>query len=211
MLYEHNGREYEVGVSQAFLRLFLEGCESKLGSVFGESVLEPVIEKDELELKASVGVQAGAAVSSSSMANMGMSASAVARGDRTRTLGQTKHHLPVVALPNDSWEIKAQSVGIGTDYMIQGTAVPSARLCVLGRKQGGNRIVVIGEVQVSKSKIAVVAKGGNRIGKGLIEWRNKDTIVGLILKLAIQREASNFGNEQTASTVAISRCEVLEE
>lgn len=211
MQYEHSEREYEVGVSRAYLRLSLEGCETTFGSAFGESVLEPVVEEDGVEAQAFVGIEASVGVNSDTGANANASASSGACGIRKRRLSQNRVHLPVVARPNDSWEVQPKSVTGQTENMIEGTAIPGTRLCALRRKQGGNRIAVVGEVQVSKSAIKVSAKGGNRLNKAMSEWQNKDAIVSQILKRAIQREATTTIPGKSSSTVAVSRCEVLEE
>lgn len=211
MFYEYKDREYEVGVSSAYLRLSLEGCETTLGSAFGESVLEPVLEEVEVEAQVSGGVEVTGGTNLSSGAQTGAQASAGACGIQTRRLSQSKLHLPVIARPNDSWEVRPTKVALQTDKVIEGTAIPSVSLCTLRRKQGGNRMSVIGEVQVSKKALKVSAKGGNRIGKAMSEWQNKDSIVSLILKRAIQREATTNMSESYGSTVAISRCEIVED
>lgn len=213
MPYEHKGREYEVGLSRAYLRLALEGCSTAMGSALGESILEHVEEVEELEIKNSIGFDASGGADSDSDAGANAKAKLQAGVSRSRSQkrSQAKRYLPVVARPNDSWEINALSVTEKSEQTIDGTAIPSLRLCVLQRKQGGNRISMTGEVQVSKSAVQVFAKGGNVVGKAFSEMLNKDAIVGLILKRAVQREASAFLGDRTASTVAISRCEVWEE
>lgn len=211
MQYEHNGREYEVGVSRAHLRLSLEGCETTLGTAFGESVLEPVVEVDGLEIQSNACIGVSASSSSNTGTNATVKASAGVSGVRKQQLRQTKVHLPVVAGPNNSWKVEPKAVTGGCKNMIEGTAIPSARLGVLRRKQGGNRMAIIGEVQISKSAIIVSAKGGNRLNKTMVEWRNKDVIVSLILKKAIQREAASSVLGRSSSTVAFSRSEVSEE
>lgn len=210
MHYEHNEREYEVGVSRAHLRLSLEGCETTLGSAFGESVLNPVVEEDEIEAESSVSFELSAGASSDTGANAKANARAGAGGTRKRKMSQSNVHLPVVARPNDSWEVQPTSVTGTGENIIEGTAIPSVKLCVLRRKRGGNRIAIVGEVQISKSAMKVSAKGGNRLGKALNEWQNKDAIVSQILKRAIQREATIYLPGRLGSTVVISRCEVME-
>lgn len=209
MTYQHEEREYEIGVTRAHLRLSLEGCETTLGSSFGESVLETVIEEEDMEVQASAGISVSGAsntlIGGSAKADAGAGISGVRKNKRS----QSKVLLPVVARPNDSWEVQPKTVSGQLGNMIEGTAIPNSRLCVLRRKQGGNRMAVIGEVQVSKNAIKVSAKGGNALGKTLTEWQNKDAIVSQVLKLAIQRESSTTRPAATNATVAISRCEFL--
>ena len=192
MHWEHKDRQYEVGVSRAFLRLTLEGCETPLDNSFGESLLETVVEEDSLETRTFVGYEASFGAGLEDGANVKASASVNADAGivRTHSLKQTKLHLPVVSLPNDSWEIKAKTVTGQSDTVVEGTAIAGASLCALRRKNGGNRVSVLGEVQVHKSDIRVSARGGNSLQKILVEWQNKDAIVSQILKKAIQREAS---------------------
>ncbi len=211
MQYEYKEQEYEVGVSKAYLRLSLEGCETTLGSGFGENVLEAVVEEDCVETQASVGadVSIGANTETGPAAQIG--AGVGANAARKRTLNQSKVHLPVTALPNDSWEVRPQTVTGTSNSVIEGTAIPSTKLCSLRRKKGGNRLAIIGEVQVSRSAVKVSAKRGNRLGRSMSEWQNKDAIVSQILRKAIQREANSALNQSTTSAVAISRCEVFEE
>lgn len=207
MQYERNKREYEVGVSRAYLRLSLEGCETTLGSAFGESVLETVVEEDAVEAQATIGVKASFDTDSI----VGASAGASASGTRKRSVRQNTVHLPVTARPNDCWEVQSKSVSGQLANMIEGTAIPGTHLCDLRRKRGGNRMTIVGEVQVSKSAIKVSAKGGNFLNKTMSEWQNKDAIVSQILKRAIQREATSTIPGKSDSVVAICRCEVLEE
>lgn len=210
MRYEHNGREYEVGVGQAHLRLSLEGCEKKLGSDFGDSVLEAVCEEDGIEEQATI--QAGfdsrvsTEVNPSANVNLGANAASLRRRQRT----QTKTHLPVVAEPNNSWRVQPRTVTDLPAETIEGTAIPSASICRLKRSDGGNRMSVVGEVNVSKSAIKVASTSGNRLGRIMSEWGNKDAIVSQILKRALQREANTGTSTNYRSVVAISRYEISE-
>jgi len=211
MQYQHNDREYEVGVSRAFLRLNLEGCETTLDETFGENALEAVEQYDSAEMESAVGVSGSAGADSKGNANGAVAVKGAANSRVIRHRAMSKTHLPVVARPNNCWEVNPTDVVGKADASIEGTAIPSARLCVLRRKKGGNRMSVIAEVQVAKSAIKVSASRGNKMGKALSEWQNKDAIVSQILKRAIQREAAvNYANGSNA-VVAISRCEIAEE
>jgi hypothetical protein len=211
MQYQHNDREYEVGVSRAFLRLNLEGCETTLDETFGESALETVEEYDTAETETAVGVAGAAGGNSQGKVDGAAAIRGSANSKITRKRARSKTHLPVVARPNNCWEVVPDDVVGKTDASIQGTAIPSERLCVLRRKTGGNRMSVIAEVQVTKKAITVSARGGNKMGKALSEWQNKDAIVSQILKRAIQREAATNYAHGSNAVVAISRCEIAEE
>lgn len=213
MHWEYKDRQYEVGVSRAFLRLTLEGCETLLGNSLGESLLETVIEEDSLETRTFVGTEVSLGAGLDSGVNLKANASMNADAGivRTRSLKQTKTYLPVSTLPNDSWEIKTKTVTGQSDTVIEGTAIAGASLCALRRKNGGNRVSVLGEVQINKSDIRVSAKGGNSLQKILVEWQNKDAIVSQILKKALQRDASANRAATYSSTMVISRSECLEE
>ena len=165
MHYEHNSREYEVGVKRADLRLSLEGCETVLGSALNERELEVVVEEDTLVVQTAVGTEASCSANSGIGVGAKASANASAAGTRERRLSKNTVHLPVTARPGDSWEIRPKSVTSQNESLIEGTAIASLRLCAIRRKQGGNRIAIVGEVQVSKSAFNVSAKGGNRIGQ----------------------------------------------
>ena len=190
MQYQHNDRQYEVGVSRAFLRLNLEGCETTLDEAFGESNLEAVVEYNSAETETTVGVSGGAGLNSQGSVDGAAAIRGAASGKVTQKREKSKTHLPVVARPNNCWEVNPAEVIGRADASIVGTAIPSGRLCVLRRKKGGNRMSVIAEVQVAKSAIKVSACRGNKIGKTFSEWQNKDAIVSQILKRAIQREAA---------------------
>lgn len=211
MLFEHKEQEYEVGVSNAYLWLSLEGCETTLGSAFGERVLDKIVEEDSVETRSSMEADASLGASAELGPAGQVSTSVGASVTRSRTLSQNIVHLPVAALPNDSWEVRPQKVTGASEAVLEGTAIPSTELCSLRRKKGGNRIAIVGEVQVSKSAFKVLSKRGNRLGKTMSEWQNKDAIVSQILKKAIQREASSNLSNNSTSAVAISRCEVFEE
>lgn len=209
MLYQHNEREYEIGINRAFLRLNLEGCETTLDDAFGESELEVVEEVETSEMEAELGMSGGGGIDVIGKPVGSVSGHGAAGVKASKTRAKSKKLLPVVAKPNNSWEVRPDTVVGKTSDCIDGTAVPNTRLCVLRRKRGGNRMSVIAEVQVAKSAIKVTASHGNKMGKTLSEWRSKDVIVSQILKRAVQREAAN----PTTSTavVAISRCEIAEE
>lgn len=211
MHYEHNEREYEVGVSRAFLRLSLEGCETVLAESFGESLLGPVAEEDSLTVKTAAAIEASFATSLESNPKASASAYVEKGMVRTQQFNQNKLHLAVVNRPNNSWEIKGKTVAGMSDSIVEGTAIPNTKLCGLRRKTGGNRIAILGEVQVRKSDIKVSARGGNSISKALSEWSNKDAIVSQILKRAIQRQSTHTEAGQSNSTMVISRSECLEE
>ncbi|WP_368186513.1 hypothetical protein [Aestuariibius sp. HNIBRBA575] len=211
MIYQHNDREYEVGVSRAFLRLNLEGCETTLDATFGESELKVVEELQTSETETDIGVSGYGGVDGSGGLDGSAAVYGKAGAKTKRTRAQSRTLLPVVAKPNDSWEVRPHTVVGKTNNSIEGTAIPSARLCVLRRKRGGNRMSVIAEVQVSKSAIKVAASHGNKMGKTLSEWRSKDVIVSQILKRAIQREAAMANATKSSAVVAISRCEIEEE
>lgn len=211
MQYEYKEQEYEVGVSKAYLRLALEGCETTLGSGFGENPLAAVFEEDCVDSQSSVGIGGSLGGDIKSGASAEAAAGGGASTARKRMRTQSLTHLPVKALPNDSWEVIPQTVSGQLDTVIEGTAIPSARLCSLRRKTGGNRLAIVGEVQVSRSAVKVSSRRGNRLGKSMSEWKNKDAIVSLILRNALQREASSSISQGASSAVAISRCEVLEE
>lgn len=110
MAYDHKDREYEIGVSRAHLRLTLEGCETTLGNVFGESVLAPMAEEDSIEAQECAGIETSVGMNAISGVNAGANASASAHRTRKRKLSQNKLHRPVTARPNDSWEVKPLSV-----------------------------------------------------------------------------------------------------
>ncbi len=211
MPFDHRGREYNVGLTHAKLCLTLEGCETALGSAFGENPLNEVVEEDRFEAEARVGADISAGVKTNSNMNAEASIGVEAKGQRSRSLTQNMVHLPVTARPNDSWEVRPIGVIGKAGDTIEGTAIPNAKLAVIRRKQGGNRMTVIGELQVSKSSIKVSAVGGNTMSKSFNQWQNKDSIVALVLKKALQREAISSFSTRSNSTVAVSRCDVLEE
>jgi hypothetical protein len=211
MHYQHKDREYEVGVSRAVLRLNLEGCETTLDNAFGENTLAIVEEYEAAEAETAASASGSLGLQFRGTIDGSAAISGDANNKMTRKRERSKAYLPVVARPNNCWEVKPVTV-IGTAVSnIDGTAIPSERLCLLRRKKGGNRMSIIAEVQVSKSAINVAAKRGNKVGKRLAEYQNKDAIISQILKRAIQREAATNYAGKINSVVAISRCEIAEE
>lgn len=207
MHYEYKDREFEVGVSRAFLRLSLEGCESTLDSSYGENVLNSVVDNTSADTK----LAAGANITGNVTSGVGVGAGVGASAEVRHSSSQSSIRLPVKALPNNSWEVEPQKVTGEASTIIEGTAIPGEVLCKLRRKQGGNRLAIIGEVQVSKNSVKVTSKGGNRLLKSMTEWQNKDAIVSQILRKAIQREASGVLSARSTSSVVIARCEAYEE
>lgn len=206
----YNKRDYEVGVVHAFLRLNLEGCETTLHPLYGEEVLGEMIEDTSSHIDATL--TGTAALSLKSEMNLGaeLGASVSASNIQTTRRSQSRKRLPVKALPNSTWEILSLDLNNIGDKPIEGTVIPSAILCRIRLRDGGNRLSILGEVQVSKKALKVMPKGGNRVSKGFSEWQNKDVIVGLILQKAIRREASSSVGGETDSFVAVSRCEISE-
>ena len=211
MHFEHKDREYEVGVTRADLRLLLEGCETVLGSALNESELETVVEEDSFEVETIIGAEASFSANSSTGGEAKVKTDASSVGTHKLRRSQNKVHMPVTARPGDSWEVRQKSVAGQKESLIEGTAILSERLCAIRRKQGGNRIAVIGEVQVSKSAFRVSAKAGNKLAKAMSEYQNKDAIVSQVLKKAIQREAAAHIPGRISAVMSVSCSEVLEE
>lgn len=211
MHHEHNDREYEIGVRRAYLRLRLEGCETTLETAFGESELASVKEEDALDVNGSLGASISHSADNSGAVGARAQMDIGACGTRRQASNQKRERLPMTRKPGDSWEIVAQSVVGSANTDLDGTAMSGQKLCTLQRKDGGNRLAATGEVQVAKSALTVSAKGGNKLGKTLTEWQNKDAIVSQILKRALQREAIGGAARRSAKVVVVSRAEVSEE
>lgn len=208
MHYEHRGRQYEVGVRQAHLRLALEGCETLLHGAFGENHLAPVSEETVETREQLFKSNAAGKISSIPTAAAGSEIELVDSKSSTRR--QVKNLLPVQHGPNDTWKISPKSINNDRDRAIEGTAIPGSRLCLLRRKAGGNRLSVVGEVTSPRTAFQVKAIGGNALGKLMSEHLNKDAVVSRILERAIRREAANHSLISSTSTSALSRAEISE-
>jgi hypothetical protein len=208
MRYDHKEREYEIGLRRAFLGLALEGCETTLEPEFGENELSSVVEENALESKKNL----GASVSSSTDPLINSVGLKIA-GDSTSRQNnhQKRARLPMTRKPGNRWEIVSQSVSGSGNLDLDGTVMSGQKLCTLQRKDGGNRLAATGEVQIERSAITVTTKGGNKLGKVLSEWQNKDSIVSQILKQALQREAIGGSARTNAKVVVVSKAEVSEE
>ena len=211
MHHECNGREFEISLRRAHLRLSFEGCETTLGPAFGESELPSVVEEHALEANSNWGAAINGSVDVAGAIDAKAQVQAGSSGMRHRSHNQTRERLPMTRKPGDSWEVVAQTVDGSANADLDGTAMSGQKLCTLQRKEGGNRLAASGEVQVAKSAIAVSVKGGNKLGKALTEWQNKDAIVSQILKRALQREALGGSARSSASVVVVARAEVSEE
>lgn len=209
MDFEFKEHEYSVNIAKAYLRLLPEGCETTLGSAYGDEQMASVDETSLFESDVGGALNANVGMSPSD-ASAGIDCGVNLNAQKKQTRTQSRTLLPVSHRPNDSWEIRSRDVKESKKAVLQGTAIPDAKLCTLRKKEGGNRMAVAGEVHVSKSSIRVSARKGNRLGKVLQERVNKDAIVGQILKVAIQREISVNGMNRSPSTVAVSRSEVSE-
>jgi hypothetical protein len=64
---------------------------------------------------------------------------------------------------------------------------------------------------VSRSEITVSAAEGNKVGKKLTEWNNKDAIIAQILERALRREAVGGAARCSQKILVVSRAEVAEE
>lgn len=211
MEYEYNSRQYEIGLRRAHLRLSLEGCETTIEPAFGEKELPSVTETETQELNATVGASVAVNASFSSSVGAKMHFDVGASGNRQQCSNQTRTRLPMTRKPGDSWEVIPQAVSISEDAKLDGSAIAGQKLCTLQRTVGGNRLAAVGEVQVARAAIVVSAKHGNKVGRALDEWQNKDAIVSQILKRALQREARSGTESKFASVVVVSKAEVLEE
>ncbi|MBL6426703.1 MAG: hypothetical protein HOY44_04185 [Maritimibacter sp.] len=204
------GSEYRVGFSQARLQLDLEGCERVLGSDYGSERLPQLDETGSGSSQQSIGFEGGIGASPEAVtANVTARAGRSGKQEHSKELKRT--HLPVVALPNGSWRIRALSAGCARNDLLSGTAIAGERLCSLERSQGGNRIAVIGELQVAGRHVVVQPVGGERIGKKLKLWGNKEAVIAKVLEKAMRREASQSGEGHSMSTVVVSKCEVSEQ
>jgi hypothetical protein len=209
MRYEHRGRQYEIGLHRAHLRLNLEGCETTLDPAYGEVDLPTLVEEeavtDSSKLVGGIGF-------GSSIDEINLNGHFEFEKGRVSQKSKSRKHerLPMARKPGDSWEIVMHTIS-SEKADIDGTAMSGQKLCTIRRKEGGNRFAVIGEVQVSRSEITVSAAEGNKVGKKLTEWNNKDAIIAQILERALRREAVGGAARCSQKILVVSRAEVAEE
>lgn len=211
MRLDHDGFHFEVGLSRAVLRLALEGCETKMGSNFAERHLEAVTETETSKSSSSWGVNVEAGFSELSNPKLELRGHGAIGSEWERIQSKNGFRHAVRALPNDGWEVSAQTIGTKSNTMIEGTALSGDVLCELQQLSGGNRLSVVGELQASKRTINVVAKGGNVVGRNLLRRENRDAVLGIIVGKALEREAVQVGVGQHDTHLVASRCEVGEE
>lgn len=211
MHHMHNERDFEVGIRRAYLRLNLEGCETTLEPVFGENKLMPVVQEEEWQSDYGYDTSLSGSSNIEAVAGAKGQASIGASANRRRSNSQRVERLPMTHKPGDSWEIIAQTIDGSANVDLEGAAMTGQKLCSLQRTSGGNRIAATGEIQVSKSEIRVSVRGGNRLGKRLTEWTNKDAVISQILKRAVQREAVGGQARFDAKVVVIAKAEALED
>jgi hypothetical protein len=208
--YHYKEIEFQVGISDAQLRLTLEGCESTLDARYGETRLPIVTEEQTVEKNSDLTLNAQISASVDELGDFATGAGGKMGVSKSARSFQSSVRLPVEALPNDAWRIRSVKPGQTSSDIIEGTAIAGECICSIRRKFGGNRILIVGEVHVSKSSIRVSAVKGNFWGKFMSEKSGKEAIVGLILKKAIQREATSRSQSGDAQVVAVSRCEIKE-
>ncbi|MEL7129715.1 MAG: hypothetical protein AAGK23_09220 [Pseudomonadota bacterium] len=210
MRLEHSGYQFDIGLSRAVLRLDLEGCETKLGTNFCERPLAHVEETNVATSSSAFEANAGASVVKGQGATGFLSGKGGVDKSNATQRSLIKTDFPVRALPNDAWEISAPTVKDNDVSTIQGTALSGQQLCQLQRTQGGNRMVVHGELHARKSDIEVSQKGGNKMGKMFSKRQNRDTLIGLVVGRAIEREATTSGAMPRPETVVVSKSEISE-
>jgi hypothetical protein len=207
---EHGGQEFDVGVSRAILRLGLEGCETEMGSNFGERSLSPVEEVN------TAGVAKSGKGKATTSANLlqgvsgGLDVEVEGNISRASQRTQTLTNFPVRALPNDAWKVCAPSVAKGRAAMIDGTAIGGELLCKLQRAPGGNRMALSAELQARKGDLEVTQRAGNTLGRLFGARLNRDALIGIIVGRAIEREASSVGVVSRPETIVISKYEITE-
>ncbi len=206
-----SGREYTVGITEARLQLSLEGCETVMGCDYGNSELPKLHEESTITTQAQISGAAGVAPSMDGIALPSIEAKAGAERMYQHVVKQSNTVLPMVALSGDAWRIKrTESSGKGGDFL-EGSAIDGHRLCRVARKAGGNRLGIVAELQVRRSKIWVKPTKGNRMGKLFSVTRNKDAVVAKVLEKALRREASSSIRNSSTKAVAAARTELLEE
>lgn len=206
-----SGREYTVGITEARLQLSLEGCETVMGCDYGSSGLPKLHEETTITTQAQISGAAGVAASMDGIALPSLEAKAGAEKMYQHVVQQSNTVLPMVALSGDAWRIKrTESSGKNGDFL-EGSAIDGHRLCRVARKAGGNRLGIVAELQVRRSKISVNPTKGNRIGKLFSVTRNKDAVVAKVLEKALRREASSSIRNSSTKAVAAARTELLEE
>jgi len=205
-----NGREYRVGISETRLQLHLEGWETSLGCDFGDAPISTITEEEKLTRQAGVSGAVGMQVGPGGVSPPTGSAKMQAQQGYSHTLGSTRTHLPMTALPNNAWRVKSGPAAQKADQPLDGTAIGGERLCRLERKSGGNRLSMVAELQVRRSNITVKPVKGDMRGKVFSLMRNKDAIVAKILEKALFREASTVPQAQPETTVVVSKTEISE-
>ncbi len=204
------GKNFRVGFEMARLQLGMEGCETVLGTDFGEAVLSPVDHTDALtrETTISAGVDGGTDGLGAPRGSMNMAMGR--KRTHVRQTNQTRRTLPMTALPNAGWRVKSLSITEGSGDPLDGTAMRGERLTRIKRKSGGNRMSIVAELQVKRSSISVKPTKANRLGSLFGAANNKDAVVAMILQRAMRREAASVP-QQNENTVVVSRAIVTEE
>lgn len=207
---EHGGNQFDIGASRTVLRLWLEGCETEIGSNFAEHSL-PAVEETNTAIDSK---SAKANLKIMTLGSKGTHCDAAGElgvgGSVTNERTQSQINFPVRGLPGDAWEVRAQSVGKGAGSMIQGTAIRGERLCILRRVSGGNRMALTAELQVRKSDLEVTQHGGNKLGRAFGSRHNRDALIGIIVGRAMEREVAISGGLPQPETIVVSKCEMNE-
>lgn len=205
------GREYTVGITEARLQLSLEGCETALGCDFGSAGLAVFSEDETISTKTAIGTGAQGAFSLDGICPPSAHIKANAERHHNHVFNAKKILLPMTAVPGNAWRVREASLQGTENRALDGAAIDGERLCKILRKDGGNRMQVVAELQVRRSSNKVNPTKGDIRGKLFSLKRNKDAVVAKVLEKAIRREAATIPQGGSATTVVASKAELTEE
>lgn len=205
MNFEHEGVDYNIGVSKAYMSLELAGYRVVPGTSYGEHRLPSVTETKESITQDKAAASSQIKTNSSfPLPEMGGALETSVSGGTTTTRTKRVEHNPVRSLPNNRWEIVAPSTSKLREH-IDGSVLISDQLCELVRNGRDNRESITGELYVRKIDVQVEATRQNQLLRRFNSYRNKEAIIGILASKAIGREGAARGLGANEKLMVISR------
>ena len=208
MSYDHNGTDYVIGVSAAYLNLSLNGLRTVEGTYLGEQRLDDAMEsksgvktsKDTSAADAGLKASTSAAPEASGQFSFGSSSES--RNQTSKN--QSRKMLAVRSLPGDRWSISVPRVTDQKEW-IHGSPFIDHEICELVGTTVNSARSVDAQLMIRKIDIEVKARRGNKVIKSLRVFRNQEAILTQLAAKALKRHSAVNNLAADDKVIVVSR------
>jgi len=208
MNYDHNGTDYVIGASVAYLNLSLNGLRTVEGTYYGEQRLDDAVESkagvkvSKHTSSADVGLKASTIGAPTASGQLSLGSSSESRDQTSKN--QNRKMLAVKSLPGDRWSISVPRVNDQREW-ISGSAFIDDEICgMIGTSINSSR-TVDAQLMIRRIDLDVDVSRGNKMMKRLRVFRNKEAILTQVAAKALKRHSAVNNLAADDKVIVVSR------